>query len=248
MVMLQRLGYETQGAAGGREALAAVQEQDFAAVLMDCQMPDVNGFEATRRIRALPGPRGKLPIIAMTAHALKGDREICLAAGMDDYLTKPIKGAALKAIVAKWARPNDPEKANLTAAEGVQLVENQSPTPDASQPAIDPQTLEQLRLLEKEAGGDGFVAQLVEEFLKAATPALGEMERALKTSDALTVKRKAHALCGSSGNLGARRMMGICRKIEEAGEAQDLTAAAALMGGLTDEFQRVREELLRAVH
>ena len=115
-------------------------------------------------------------------------------------------------------------------------------------PAIDPVTLEQLKLLEKEAGGDGFVGQLVEEFLKAATPALGEIERALRSADVLTVKRKAHALCGSSGNLGARRMMGICRKMEEAGEQDDLKTAQSLMSGLTDEFARVKEELLRAVH
>lgn len=126
---------------------------------------------------------------------------------------------------------------------------NDTLKPDARPaPAIDPLTLEQLRLLEKDAGGDGFVAMLVEEFLKAATPALGEMERALKNADALTVKRKAHALCGSSGNLGARTMMGICRQIEVAGEQDDLTAASALMTGLNAEFARVKEELLSAIH
>jgi HPt (histidine-containing phosphotransfer) domain-containing protein len=117
-----------------------------------------------------------------------------------------------------------------------------------SAPAIDPTTLEQLRLLERDAGGEGFVAQLVDEFLKAAAPALGEMESALTRADTLTVKRKAHALCGSSGNLGARQMMSLCRRIEEAGEKQDLATAGALMPGLTAEFARVRAELLSAVH
>lgn len=247
IVMLKRLGYQAQGAGSGREAIAAVQETSFAAVLMDCQMPDVNGFDATRAIRLLTPDLARLPIIAMTAHALKGDREICLASGMNDYLSKPIKGTALKAIVAKWARPLPVESLPLTVEGEIPVEKNQTLATNAA-PAIDPVTMDQLKLLEKEAGGDGFVAQLVEEFLKAATPALSEIERALKSSDALTVKRKAHALCGSSGNLGARHMMGICRRMEEAGELQDLKTAEELMDGLTVEFARVKEELLRAVH
>jgi len=102
--LLERRGYEVDVANNGREALAAVRARAYDVVFMDCQMPEMDGYEATRAIRALADPRGvELPVIALTAHAMQGDRERCLEAAMSDYLTKPITARALDAVLARWA-------------------------------------------------------------------------------------------------------------------------------------------------
>jgi CheY-like chemotaxis protein len=104
-VQLARLGARATQAADGARAVELAAEQDFDAILMDCQMPDVDGFEATRRIRALAGTRGRVPIVALTANALTGDRERCLAAGMDSYLAKPVRREELAAALARATAP-----------------------------------------------------------------------------------------------------------------------------------------------
>ena len=99
--LLEKLGCTVDSAADGREALAAVTKHDYDLVLMDCQMPVMDGFEATAQIRGLDGAAQRVPIVALTANALAGDRQRCLAAGMDDYLTKPIRRAQLEALVRR---------------------------------------------------------------------------------------------------------------------------------------------------
>jgi CheY-like chemotaxis protein len=103
--LLKKLGYRCEVASNGKEVLEALERTAFHLVLMDCQMPEVDGFEATRRIRALESHRGgRLPVIAMTANAMQGDREACLAAGMDDYVSKPVNPEALAQALEKWSR------------------------------------------------------------------------------------------------------------------------------------------------
>jgi CheY-like chemotaxis protein len=99
---LEKIGCRVDLATNGREAVERSRETDYTLVLMDCQMPVLDGFEATAAIRALGGPRSKVPIVAMTAAALQGDRERCLSAGMDDYLSKPIQPNALRALVSRY--------------------------------------------------------------------------------------------------------------------------------------------------
>jgi CheY-like chemotaxis protein len=103
LAQLKRLGYRADAVVNGREAVDAVERHDYAIVLMDCQMPEMDGFEATRLIRAQEAQIGRhVPIVAMTANAMNGDREACLKAGMNDYLAKPIRAEELDAILKKW--------------------------------------------------------------------------------------------------------------------------------------------------
>ncbi len=238
-VMLKRFGYDTECAADGAEAIALVKAKKYAAVLMDCQMAGIDGFEATRRIRALGDDGANLPIIAMTAHALKGDREICLAAGMDDYLSKPIKGSVLSRVIERWVAPRTEAAAVAWTAEASEAK--------ATGRALDPNVLKELQALDEEAG-DTFYKKLVEEFLIAAAPAVDELLQAVGRADMLTVKRKAHTLYGSCGNFGAQAMMSLCRRLEQADGEGDLGVASALSTGLASEFDRVRSELIASLH
>ena len=101
-IMLEKMGFSVDVANNGKEAVEAVKEKDYDLILMDCQMPEMDGYEATRKIRKLGGKKAKVPIIAMTAHALEGDREKCISAGMDDYISKPVKKEKLEKIIKKW--------------------------------------------------------------------------------------------------------------------------------------------------
>lgn len=102
VLQVQKLGYRVDVAANGHEAVAAVARGSYAAVLMDCQMPDLDGFGASRAIRAMEQGAQRVPIIAMTANAMQGDREACFAAGMDDYITKPARLDTLRVVLARW--------------------------------------------------------------------------------------------------------------------------------------------------
>jgi CheY-like chemotaxis protein len=110
--LLERIGYETDIATTGREALAAVTVKPYALIFMDCTMPEMDGFEATRAIRRLPGPAAQIPIVALTANALAGDRQRCLDAGMDDYISKPFAYEDLRAAIARWVNVQSPRAIN----------------------------------------------------------------------------------------------------------------------------------------
>lgn len=204
--MLQRLGYAADVAEDGVEALEALSGgAPYAAVLMDCQMPRMDGYEATREIRKREEGSGRrIPIIAMTAHALAGEREKCLAAGMDDYIAKPVKPGELGALLARWV-------------PGEEAGEE----PAAQQEPLDGEVLEGLRQLGS-ADEPGILEELISIFVEDAEVRMAALKEAFEREDRTSLREVAHALKGSSANMGAVRMSETCRKLEE------LTASGAL--------------------
>ncbi len=238
--MLEKRGYRVDVVSNGLEALEALAQIPYAAVLMDCQMPEMDGYEATMEIRRYEGTERRTPIIAMTAHAMQGDREKCLAAGMDDYLTKPVRAEELEAVLARWVPRPAVERSEAPPAGG------------ASEPPeepLDQSVLDGLRELTGEGEPD-ILIELVDIFLSDAAERMVLLRDAIARGDANTLERVAHSLKGSSANFGARRMSRLCLELEQVGKQGDIMLAPELFARLELEWQRVgvalRAELLES--
>ena len=239
-VMLEKLGYSVDVAANGREALDAISRFPYPAVLMDVQMPEMDGLEATREIRRREGETGarRLPIIAMTANALEGDRETCLRAGMDDYVAKPVKAAELGEVLERWTAGETSPTAEPDAAR----TGTNGTGPVSSNGSVDRSVLQSLRDLQEEGEPD-ILTELINLFLDDAPIRLRSIREAAAKGDAHALEKNAHTLKGSSQNMGATRMGALCAELQEAGSAGDLARAPELVDLLTAEFERVDAEL-----
>ena len=247
--MVERLGYRADVAGDGGEALDALSRASYAVVLMDVQMPEMDGYEATREIRRQEKEEramGRTPIIAMTANAMSGDRQKALESGMDDYVTKPINSEKLEAVIQHWASPEPPASRDHTP-----IPDEGSQRPDAlperfqdlrSQDSLDWGVLSGLRALQ-EVGEPDLLGELAEMFLANASSRIEALNVAVSGHDATSVQREAHTLKGSSGNMGATKMARICDGLQQAGGSGDLAPAPGLMKGLKEEFERVRSLL-----
>jgi CheY-like chemotaxis protein/HPt (histidine-containing phosphotransfer) domain-containing protein len=218
----------------GGEALDLVRATAFDLVLMDCQMPVMDGFQATAAIRALPDGRGAmLPIVALTANAMQGDEQACLAAGMNSFLAKPYTVLALRAMLARWlpgevaaaAPPGRPSASTTTTADGTA--------------AIDPRAIDALRELDDD-GSMGLVAQLVNSFLESAERQHARIEAAADVGDAKALAQAAHSLKSSAANLGATALSACYRDLEKCGREGRVDDARAL-------FAKTRHEQTRAL-
>ena len=235
LLLLERLGYRADVAANGLEALAALRRQPYDVVLMDVQMPEMDGLEAARRIRAEWPPHTRPRIIAMTANALRGDREICLEAGMDDYLSKPVlidelRQALLRAsLVSREDRraPSVPAPAEKNAAEP---------------PILESSALDNLFRLEQHAGRE-IVRGVVDSFLSEVPSRMARMRQAIAEGDAETLNFTAHVLKGSSAQLGALRLAEVCRDLEGRSRDGDLEGSEELLGLLEKEAARAVDAL-----
>jgi CheY-like chemotaxis protein/HPt (histidine-containing phosphotransfer) domain-containing protein len=235
---LERLGHSPRAVADGEEAVAAVAAHPFALVLMDCNMPQLDGFKATRAIRDAEGETGRHTIIvAMTAGAMEDDRQACLAAGMDDYLCKPVMLSDLQRVIGRWLEGADDE--GPTAAPGLQSV---PPSPRTSIEPIDQDVFERFRA---EVGGDEFAVMFVEVFLRELEGRLAGLHRARADADGESLRSLAHTLKSTSATIGARRLAELCRQLE--GEAQDPAGpkAGILVEDVKEEAGAVRESMAR---
>jgi PAS domain S-box-containing protein len=227
MGMVAKLGYQADVVADGAEAVSATAAGSYAAVLMDCHMPVMDGFEATRAIRARGGHPVRLPIIAMTASAQDEDRDRCLAAGMDDYLSKPVDPAALADVLARWVPRSAPREADPQAADP---------------PAVDPVRLAILRGLGP-ADGRGLLPAAADAFRRGVPPSVAALRQAVDGGGGEALERAAHKLKGAATNLGAGRAASLCQELERLGREPGGQPGPELMARLLTELARVDEAL-----
>ncbi|HET7270724.1 MAG TPA: response regulator [Rubrobacter sp.] len=230
--MLERLGYRADVVADGLEAIEALTRVPYAAVLMDVQMPEMDGYSATREIRRREGDARHTPIIAMTANAMEGDREKVLRAGMDDYVPKPVKPEELAAALRRWTGYREGGDDSHEGGEEAAVVKG-------SEAALDRRVIEDLR----ELGGPEMLSELAEMFLDDAQSAIDTLKGAAERDDAQTLERVAHTLKGSSGNMGAREMAQVCARLEDLGASGELADVPRLLSRLEEEFARARPTL-----
>jgi PAS domain S-box-containing protein len=226
--MLRRDGYQVEIAEDGREAVAATARRRFDAVLMDCQMPVMDGFEATRLIRDAERGATRVPIIALTSSSMREDREEALAAGMDAFLAKPVTADALTATVARWTR----EAARR-------------PAPAADEPAAPP-VLDEAVFGALASTDAALAAELARLFARESQAALAGLRAALAERDGADVAHAAHGLKGSASTLGALRVSDLAAQIERAGRDGRVDDAAGLLERLAPAVDRASEALSAA--
>jgi len=224
---LRRLGHECIVAARGSEAIDAIRDGSFDLVLMDCQMPDMDGYEATRRIRQMGGTAGRTPVIAMTAHALPGEREKCLSAGMNDYLAKPVSLEQLGAVIRLWAsKPSTASSPNVP-----DMME------DDDRHVLDRERVASFMAISRTQRG--FLDGLVKAFRQDVPSRLDALRAAIASADAHELALAAHALKSSSGSVGAKRMYAIAAALEDKARDGRIDGAEASVDQLAAEFSRV---------
>ncbi|WP_267278161.1 hybrid sensor histidine kinase/response regulator [Arthrobacter sp. CDRTa11] len=221
-----RFGYDVDVVADGAEAVAATASTNYSAVLMDCHMPVMDGFEATRIIRGSSGKHSRLPIIAMTAGALDGDRERCLAAGMDDYLSKPVVAAELEATLARWI----PEPGNDVERP----------------PSVDPERLAVLRELGP-ADGLGLLPAAAEAFQRDVPARLAALKQAVDDGGGPALQLAAHTLKGAAANIGATAVADLCQELEGMGRSGNHDGGVQLIRRLERELVLVGAALDEAL-
>ena len=239
--MLKVLGTQADVAGNGQEALDAIAREPYDLVLMDCQMPVLDGYEATRILRAREKEigGGRLTVVALTANALPGDSDRCLTVGMDDYLSKPFTIQKLHETLAKWiAGDGKPDvgrsvEAPLTTSDVAQ---------DQTSP-INPAVLDGIRALENN-GSKGLFGKVLSLYLSDSPKLVEGILSAVEEGDGESLRRAAHTLKSSSANVGATDLLELCRKVEEMARAGEIPASGdPLLGRLEEEYRSVREAL-----
>jgi signal transduction histidine kinase/HPt (histidine-containing phosphotransfer) domain-containing protein len=236
--ILHQIGYAPDLAGNGREALAALDQKPYDLVFMDLMMPEMDGLEATQTIRsrqksetAHPNYNSRIIIVAMTAHAMQSDRDNCLAAGMDDYLSKPIRPSDIRGIIEKWGSPSAPT--TETKPKPAPKIE----TPNAEPP------VEMDRLNDLTDGNADSLRELVEMYHKQTTQQLAQIEAAVRANKTDDVRRVAHSCAGASATLGMIRFAGLMRALEKEGASGKLTDAARICEDAAREFKAINDFL-----
>jgi CheY-like chemotaxis protein len=217
VAMLENLGYQADVAGNGLEAVEACSRTRYDAVLMDCQMPEMDGFKAAAWIRQREGPDRRIPIIALTASVMQGDRERCLAAGMDDYLGKPVRLQTLDSTLRKWIPRMGELPAPASIASGL--------------PAEHP-----LRVLEQQGRGE-LVVEIIDLFLQTTPQRLEQMREARLKGDTKQLFSLAHSLKGAAVQLAAWGMAELCHKIQTLDRAGSMAETGDVLYRLEAEFQ-----------
>jgi CheY-like chemotaxis protein/HPt (histidine-containing phosphotransfer) domain-containing protein len=264
-MILRNLGCLVDIAANGREAMERVDAFLYDIVFMDCEMPEMDGFEAVAAIRRRPDSKSRLPIIAVTAQAMQGDRERCLRAGMDDYISKPVKLEDFAAALKRWmpgreqrqesetpppAATDEKAVAGGIAGHSPPAVSSFLPVSSplsisSASSALDAEVVARLRSL-AEATDPSLITQIFTSFLNDGAERVDALREALEGRDAELLYKTAHAIKGASANIGARSLADVAQKLELAGKAGDLNGAITLTEQIEMEFGRVRREITQS--
>ncbi len=253
--LLERLGFLVDVAAGGQEALDALTHQTYDAILMDCQMPGMDGFEATAAIRerergAQGGPRSRhVPIIAVTANAMQGDRERCLAAGMDDYLSKPVRSSELQLALQRWIPSPGQRQSGGPAAQTRRITrgagESEAPGSRSARSDIGASFFDPQAVLDNIGGDEEFLRQLLRMFLARSSHMVQEIASAVEQRDARRLEQSAHRLKGTAANLCARTLALLASQLEAMGHSRRLEETRPLIPELREAVTLLTDEMER---
>ncbi|MFZ5573291.1 MAG: response regulator [Thermodesulfobacteriota bacterium] len=222
--ILRKLGYRSDMATNGQEVVDALAETTYHLVLMDCQMPVMDGYEATRRIRKLPGNNRAVPIIAMTAYAMQGDREKCLAAGMNDYLSKPIDPHQLIKKIHQWL-----EERGLSA-----------PAAYCFRPRENIEIFNRAALLDRMMGDEKLAQKIIDRYLLDLPTQICQLKESIEKKDASRVSFIGHRIKGAAMNLSAPPLQEIATLMEAAGKTADFKKARSLLTEIDKRFEALR--------
>jgi PAS domain S-box-containing protein len=229
------LGYEVDLVENGQEVLDALQFKEYSLILMDCQMPVMDGFDATRKIRESEMETNEhIPIIAVTAHAIEGDRERCLSKGMDDYISKPTKQQVLADAINFWIDKSNREFTSQTVEPETVLEKKHE------KPLTEAENIEK-RLQELgEDCGDDVVLDCINLFLEDTSVLIDDLLSNLETSDFEKLAKDAHKLKGSAANMGAKRLPAFCQKLIEFARNDEIIASRIILKQINEEYQYLR--------
>ncbi len=235
--MLEKLHVEADAVADGVEALEALARTSYDLLLMDCLMPRMDGYETTRRIRAMEGALRNVPIVAVTANAMKGDREKCLEAGMNDYLAKPVSRFALAKMLEKWLPLPDTTGALQCTDSGRKApIPEEETTPEGI-------VWDRSVLLHRLDGDEELTDEIAAEFLEDIPDEFAALAAALASGDLLSAGRHAHTVKGTSASVGGEALRAVAFETEKAAKAQDAEAASAAFRKMEFEFGRLKENM-----
>ena len=238
VMLVERLGHRADVVANGKEALEALSRIAYDAILMDCHMPELDGYEATRGIRQVEGQTRHTPIIAMTANAMKEDREKCLTAGMDEYISKPIRPEELARVFAKWL-PQQQDPSTSIQEGPATLSPLTSPSASTDQPAINGQALKEL----EDLGGPEFLQSMIQKFVEDSLQCVTLIEQALDAQNIYQLQEAAHGLKGIARNMGADLLAQLAGKIEANCKAGNTATLSEWRTRIQGTFQQTRQEL-----
>jgi CheY-like chemotaxis protein/HPt (histidine-containing phosphotransfer) domain-containing protein len=237
---LERLGLSADAVANGLEVLAVLQQASYNIILMDCQMPEMDGYEATRAIRereesADPKRPIQPPvhIIAITANAMQGDAEKCFAVGMNDYISKPVRSSELRAALERWQRPG--QQVSRLANDQIAAAAN----PPSYEPMEQTEYPVNVQYLSELADGiPGHIRELIELYLHQSNEMMKDLDTAIQTGAAKEVERTAHKLFGASANCGVTGILAPLRALEVMGRSNELSSAVETYASAKEQFER----------
>ena len=236
-MQLNRLGHRVDLATDGAEAIELCTSRSYDLVLMDCQMPRVDGYQATEEIRRKEAGRRRTPIVAITARALSGDRTRCLEAGMDAYATKPLTVESLDRIVRRWTTTSE-----LVTDTEMRPIAPSAPPPPTDEPATERSfDLDGLRRLT--AHDPSLMPGLIALFVRQTDERIEALRAAADSKDLERLERQAHALKGSAGTFGAHRLSQVAARVEARATVADADGAHDAIEEVAAEFSRVRDDL-----